>query len=261
MSNSGYSQLYYGSFTEPLQMNSSNETTVMIRLPASQLEDVEWVSIEVVAKDLYEGLNVGYLGVEGTKIGFGVIATGLQNLTQNTAPKITVIDSPMGGENYSENFSLLLNISDEESDGYVVAIRLNNSNYSVELSDCAVMLEYSSNISCEVDIVRDLIPRPVNREDWKFEVIVVDDNSSIWTGPEMSVYLSNNFSIFWTSPLIDNPEDSPSVDQDEGVEQNRALLWGIIGVVLGVIVAAGVMFRGFERRVLDGVPPPFREEE
>ena len=261
MSNSGYSQLYYGSFTEPLQMNSSNETTVMIRLPASQLEGVEWVSIEVVAKDLYEGLNVGYLGVEGTKIGFGVIATGLQNLTQNTAPKITVIDSPMGGENYSENFSLLLNISDEESDGYVVAIRLNNSNYSVELSDCAVMLEYSSNISCEVDIVRDLIPRPVNREDWKFEVIVVDDNSSIWTGPEMSVYLSNNFSIFWTSPLIDNPEDSPSVDQDEGVEQNRALLWGIIGVVLGVIVAAGVMFRGFERRVLDGVPPPFREEE
>ena len=261
MSNSGYSQLYYGSFTEPLQMNSSNETTVMIRLPASQLEDVEWVSIEVVAKDLYEGLNVGYLGVEGTKIGFGVIATGLQNLTQNTAPKITVIDSPMGGENYSENFSLLLNISDEESDGYVVAIRLNNSNYSVELSDCAVMLEYSSNVSCEVDIVRDLIPRPVNREDWKFEVIVVDDNSSIWTGPKMSVYLSNNFSIFWTSPLIDNPEDSPSVDQDEGVEQNRALLWGIIGVVLGVIVAAGVMFRGFERRVLDGVPPPFREEE
>ena len=261
MSNSGYSQLYYGSFTEPLQMNSSNETTVMIRLPASQLEGVEWVSIEVVAKDLYEGLNVGYLGVEGTKIGFGVIATGLQNLTQNTAPKITVIDSPMGGENYSENFSLLLNISDEESDGYVVAIRLNNSNYSVELSDCAVMLEYSSNVSCEIDIVRDLIPRPVNREDWKFEVIVVDDNSSIWTGSEMSVYLSNNFSIFWTSPLIDNPEDSPSVDQDEGVEQNRALLWGIIGVVLGVIVAAGVMFRGFERRVLDGVPPPFREEE
>ena len=261
MSNSGYSQLYYGSFTEPLQMNSSNETTVMIRLPASQLEGVEWVSIEVVAKDLYEGLNVGYLGIEGTKIGFGVVATGLQNLTQNTAPKITVIDSPLGGENYSENFSLLLNISDKENDGYVVAIRLNNSNYSVELSDCAVMLEYSSNVSCEVDIVRDLIPRPVNREDWKFEVIVVDDNSSIWTGTEMSVYLSNNFSIFWTSPLIDNPEDSPSVDQDEKVEQNRALLWGIIGVVLGVIVAAGVMFRGFERRVLDGVPPPFREEE
>ena len=261
MSNSGYSQLYYGSFTEPLQMNSSNETTVMIRLPASQLEGVEWVSIEVVAKDLYEGLNVGYLGIEGTKIGFGVVATGLQNLTQNTAPKITVIDSPLGGENYSENFSLLLNISDKENDGYVVAIRLNNSNYSVELSDCAVMLEYSSNVSCEVDIVRDLIPRPVNREDWKFEVIVVDDNSSIWTGSEMSVYLSNNFSIFWTSPLIDNPEDSPSVDQDERVEQNRALLWGIIGVVLGVIVAAGVMFRGFERRVLDGVPPPFREEE
>lgn len=155
----------------------------------------------------------------------------------------------------------MLNISDEESDGYVVAIRLNNSNYSVELSDCAVVLEYPSNISCEVDVVRDLIPRPVNREDWRFEVIVVDDNSSIWTGSEMSVYISNNFSIYWTSPLIDNPEDSPSVDLDDRVEQNRALVWGIIGVVLGVIVAAGVLFRGFERRVLDSVPPPFGEEE
>lgn len=261
MSNSGYSQLYYGSFTGPLQMNSSNETTVMIRLPASQLEGVEWVSVEVVAKDLHEGLNVGYLGIEGTKVGFGVIATGLQNLTQNTPPEITIIEGPVGGENYTENFSLMLNISDEESDGYVVAIRLNNSNYSVELSDCAVVLEYPSNISCEVDIVRDLIPRPVNREDWKFEVIVVDDNSSIWTGSEMSVYISNNFSIYWTSPLIDNPEDSPSVDLDDRVEQNRALVWGIIGVVLGVIVAAGVLFRGFERRVLDSVPPPFGEEE
>ena len=42
----------------------------------------------------------------------------VKNLTQNTAPKITVIDSPMGGENYSENFSLLLNISDKVS-GFV----------------------------------------------------------------------------------------------------------------------------------------------
>ena len=58
MSNSGFSQLYYESFTNPLMMNSSNETSVMIRLPASQLEGVEWVSVEVVANDIYDGLNV-----------------------------------------------------------------------------------------------------------------------------------------------------------------------------------------------------------
>ena len=52
----------------------------MIRIPSTQLEDVEWVSIEVVANDIYDGLNTGYLGLEGTKVGFGLIATGCRIL-------------------------------------------------------------------------------------------------------------------------------------------------------------------------------------
>ncbi len=261
MSNSGYSQLYYESFTSPLQMNSSNETTVMVRIPSTQLEGVEWVSIEVIANDIYDGMNVGYLGLEGTSIGFGLVATGLQNLTQNTPPEITIIEGPVGGENYSENFSIRLNVSDGENDGYVLAVRLNNSNYSVELSDCGVVLNVASEVFCDIDISRDLIPRPVNREDWRFEIIVVDDNDSIWTQPEIAVYLGNNFSIFWVSPMVDSEGDVPIIEEDEGVEQNRALIWGIVGVIFGVVVAAGMMFRRFERRVLDDVPPPFNDED
>ncbi len=261
MSNSGYSQLYYESFTSPLQMNSSNETTVMVRIPSTQLEGVEWVSIEVIANDIYDGMNVGYLGLEGTSIGFGLVATGLQNLTQNTPPEITIIEGPVGGENYSENFSIRLNVSDGENDGYVLAVRLNNSNYSVELSDCGVVLNVASEVFCDIDISRDLIPRPVNREDWRFEIIVVDDNDSIWTQPEIAVYLGNNFSIFWVSPMVDSEGDGPIIEEDEGVEQNRALIWGIVGVIFGVVVAAGMMFRRFERSVLDDVPPPFNDED
>ena len=261
MSNSGFSQLYYESFTNPLMMNSSNETTVMIRLPASQLEGVEWVSVEVVANDIYDGLNVGYLGLEGTKIGFGLVATGLQNLTQNTAPVITVVEGPEGGENYTGNFSIKVNIFDRENDSYMLAIRLNNSNFTVDLSDCAAVLNHSSDFHCEIDISRDLVPRPVNREDWRFEIIVVDDNLSTWTQPEMSIFLSNNFSIFWVSPMIDFENDTPIIEEDDGIEQNRALIWGVVGVIFGAVVAASIMFRGFEKRVLDNVPPPFREEE
>ena len=261
MSNSGYSQLYYESFTSPLQMNSSNETTVMVRIPSTQLEGVEWVSIEVIANDIYDGMNAGYLGLEGTSVGFGLVATGLQNLTQNTPPEITIIEGPVGGENYSENFSIRLNVSDGENDGYVLAVRLNNSNYSVELSDCGMVKDVESEIFCDVDISRDLIPRPVNREDWRFEIIVVDDNDSIWTQPEIAVYLGNNFSIFWVSPMVDSEGDVPIIEEDEGVEQNRALIWGIVGVIFGVVVAAGMMFRRFERRVLDDVPPPFNDED
>ena len=152
-------------------------------------------------------------------------------------------------------------VFDKENDSYVLAIRLNNSNYSVDLSDCGMVMDVESEILCEIDISRDLIPRPVNREDWRFEIIVVDDNDSIWTKPEMSVYLGNNFSIYWVSPLVDFDEDVPIIEQEDVVKQNRALIWGVVGVVFGVIVAAGMMFRGFEKHVLDDVPPPFREEE
>ena len=258
---SGFSQLYYESFINPLNMNSSNETTVMIRIPSSQLEDVEWVSVEVVANDIHDGMNFGYLGLEGTRVGFGLVATGLQNFTQNSPPEITIIEGPSGGENYSDNFSIKLNVTDAENDGYVLAIQLNNSNYSVGLSDCGVVLDIASEIYCEIDISRDLIPRPVNRNDWRFEIIVVDNNQSVWTQSEITVYLSNNFSIFWVSPMVDFEGEGPIVEKDEGVEQNRALIWGVIGVIIGVIVAAGMLFRGFEKRVLDDVPPPFREEE
>ena len=258
---SGFSQLYYESFINPLNMNSSNETTVMIRIPSSQLEDVEWVSVEVVANDIHDGMNFGYLGLEGTRVGFGLVATGLQNFTQNSPPEITIIEGPSGGENYSDNFSIKLNVTDAENDSYVLAIQLNNSNYSVGLSDCGVVLDIASEIYCEIDISRDLIPRPVNRDDWRFEIIVVDNNQSVWTQSEMTVYLSNNFSIFWVSPMVDFEGEGPIVEKDEGVEQNRALIWGVIGVIIGVIVAAGMLFRGFEKRVLDDVPPPFREEE
>ena len=56
-------------------------------------------------------------------------------------------------------------------------------------------------------------------------------------------------------------DESPMVKTTGETEQNRTLILGVIGVILGVIVAAGIMFRGFENRVFPDVPPPFREEE
>ena len=261
ISNSGYSQMFYGSFADPMEMHSSNETTVMVRLPSSQLEGVEWVEVSVVAKKIHNGSNEGMLGLEGTKIGFGLFGSGIKNMTQNTAPIITIIEGPGGNENYTDNFSIELNISDLEDDGFLVVIRLNNSNYSIDLGDCAIVLNYSSNLSCEIDIAKNLVPQPINREDWRFEILVVDDNSSIWTEPKFSAFSSNNFSIWWTSPMLEEEGEAPPSDQGSETEGNRALFWGVGGVVIGAIVAAGIMFRKFEDRVLDKVPSPFREEE
>tara|TARA_B100000282_G_scaffold104984_1_gene74314 strand:- start:1014 stop:3068 length:2055 start_codon:yes stop_codon:yes gene_type:complete len=258
---SGYSQLYYSSVANPLNLNSTNETTVMVRLSASQLESVEWLRIEVVANSVHEGSNPGTLGINGTKLGFGLAATGVQELYQNTAPIVSIINGPSGGENYSENISLNLSVTDFEGDGYAVVLRLNNSNFSIDLSDCALVSSTVSNINCNINIVQDLVPRPINRNDWRLEILAADDNSSVWTTPMMSTYTSNNFSIWWTSPMLDEINEERPIVNEGKTEQNRVLLWGVFGVIVGVIVASGVMFRGFEKRIFSEVPSPFREEE
>ena len=258
---SGYSQLYYRSVVNPLNFNSTNETTVMVRLSSSQLENVDWLKIEVVADRVHQGSNYGMLGINGTKVGFGLVATGVKEFLPNNAPLISLIEGPLGGENYSEKISLTLSVTDEDGDGYAVAIRLNNSNYSIDLPDCAVVLSVVENFTCDVKIPEDLFLLPINRNDWNFYVVVVDDNSSYWTKPMISTFSSNNFSIWWNSPFFDDLDERPPKIKEVNTEQNRAFFWGVVGVVLGVIVAAGIMFRGFENRVFSEVTSPFREEE
>ena len=260
-SNSGYSQLYYESWKNPHQTNSSNETTVMVRLPKEQVSELEWLEIEIHAKDIYQGQNQGMLGLEGDRLGFGLVATGVENLEQNSAPSILEVAGPQLNENYSIEFSVTLNISDDNNDTIAVAVRLVNSNFSVDLSDCGKIIVKIGVIDCRVDIAGDLIPRPVNREDWYFEVIAADNNSSLWTSPKVSYYISNTFSIWWESPLIEDETTINQTTESKPDRQNRTFMLAIFGVVVGVVVAASTMFRKFEKRILEGVESPFVTEE
>ena len=172
-----------------------------------------------------------------------------------------MLDGPVGGENYTENISVTVSIEDLEMDGYVVAFRMINDNFSVDLGDCAVAYNYSNDVDCLIVVSKDLVPLAINRHDWRIEIVAADDNNSVWTSPKFSTLSTANFTVWWTSPLLEEEPPRQEITTDDTVEQNRAFLWGVIGVVLGAIVAAGVMFRRFENRVLDGVPPPFVEEE
>ena len=64
----------------------------------------------------------GFSITTSTSFGFGLIATGVQDFTQNLPPEITIIDAPGEGENYTDNFSISLNVFDRENDGYVLAV-------------------------------------------------------------------------------------------------------------------------------------------
>ena len=102
---------------------------------------------------------------------------------------------------------------------------------------------------------------PINREDWYLEIIAIDDNSSFWTGPRTSSFETEIFAVWWEPPLLEEPVVSLPVEESSDVGDNRALIWGIMGVVAGVIVATSVMFRGNESVISKWVLPPFREEE
>ena len=157
--------------------------------------------------------------------------------------------------------TLELSIIDSEGDNVVLAIRLANGNYSVDLGDCAVALNSNFNSSCSVDISKELIPRKVNRHDWRFEVVAIDDNSSVWTEFGISLFHTENFTIWWENPAFIEPDVWPQEDEVLENKQNDALLLGILGFVIGALVAASVMFRGVKRNWSEDVKSPFREEE
>ena len=55
----------------------SNETTVQIKISSSDLEDVEWIDIEVRARYISPGPNPGYIGLGGDKVGFALVSKGV----------------------------------------------------------------------------------------------------------------------------------------------------------------------------------------
>lgn len=288
---SGTSALYYSSVASPHGMNSSNETTVMIRLSAEQLEGVEWLDVEIVAANISQGSNPGTVGIEGDRLGFALSITGLDrdddsdgvfnhidlcNSTlpsapvdsdgcaiQNNAPELQFIIDPSGG-NHTHELVIMIGVSDEEGDVVNVAMRLFSPNLTIDLGDCARRLENVTMHQCIIVVEEDLVIYQINRHDWRLEIIAIDENISEWTHPLISNLSSDEFTIWWENPALIGSGGGTNVsDGDEGdeVSQNRALLWGIFGIVTGVIVAAGFVFRGFEKKYIDEVPPPFVEDE
>ena len=117
---------------------------------------------------------------------------------------------------------------------------------------------------CIVVVEEDLVIYQINRHDWRLEVVAIDENNSEWTHSLISNLSSDAFTIWWENPALIDGGGGANVSDGGGgdeVSQNRALLWGIFGIVTGAIVAAGFMFRGFERKYIGDVPPPFIEEE
>ena len=257
----GFSQTYTPFFKSAYSHNSTNETTVMVRLPSEYVDSLEWLKLEVYAKSVHNGSRTGTVGLEGDRLGFAISASGVKEFAPNSPPQIVLNEGPALNENYSHQLTIDVDIFDYEGDSGVVALRLVNDNFTIDLLDCAKTFQNSTNINCNVNFSKGMMTMPINRVDWRLEIVAVDDNNSVWTQTLFSTFLTENFTIWWTSPFDDNNNFNISDEQKSPTHQNRALLWGIFGVVLGVIIAASVMFRRLENDVFEDLKPPFIEEE
>ena len=260
--NREYSQMYYESWNSPLSMNSSNETTVMIKLPYEELEGCEWVTVEVVAKNIFNGTNKGMLGLEGDKLGFGIVISGVDDLTENSAPKINIVNEPHKGENISQDFSILVNVTDEEGDGFEIGFRGFNDNFSIEFDRCFAIGNKTSQINCNISIDNDFTPFIINREDWYLEITVRDDNSSFWTTSKSNNYTTANFTIWIDNELFG--ADTIQKDVIDNVDNDgefSLISVGLFGLIFGIIIGACVMFSRLIRPSTNDVLPPFFTED
>jgi len=298
MTSSGYSPMYYASSGSPNTKSSSNETTVMIRIPASELENIDWLEIEVFANNITNGTNQGGVGVNGNRLGFALAATGINEnpwewqdedndnvineidqcpntfigapvdeegcAIMNTGPAIVILEKPNNNDNYSDNVSIKWAIEDQEGDDVVVVVRLVSTNLTIDLSDCGKVFTKFLISECVIGIPDDIILYQFNRNDWVFEIVAADSNSSAWTNPMINLISTDNFTIWWNNPLLieeNNTNNTVSNRDNDSSSNNQALLLGIVGVVAGVLFAASVLFRRYEKRYFNSVPKPFVEEE
>lgn len=75
----GFSTWYNGSIDldDNTIFKNQNETTVEIKFSASDLQDVDWLDIEVRARYISPGNNPGYVGISGDRVGFALAVKGV----------------------------------------------------------------------------------------------------------------------------------------------------------------------------------------
>lgn len=74
---SGYSSIFPAENFTDLTINQSNETSLGVKIPITELGNVDWLDIDITANYVAPGNSHGTVGVDGNRVGFALAAKGV----------------------------------------------------------------------------------------------------------------------------------------------------------------------------------------
>ena len=141
----GFSSIFSNESLEFANIQKSNETSVSVKIPMSELVDISWLDIEVHANYVAPGNTPGSVGVDGDRVGFALAAKGVIRDSQNWEDSdgdgiANAVD--LCPNQHSQNYDLDLDGCPDDTDGdgiddqYDLCPSINSQGYDSDLDGC-----------------------------------------------------------------------------------------------------------------------------
>ena len=161
----------------------------------------------------------------------GVPVTGIGCAQQNASPRVFLDESFLQSHD-NESITILFSILD--IDAVNVSVSLERvEGLAGTVSVCTLSIENDSWNTCTVDVLNDFFPLSADGN-WTVNIYAQDLNSSSWTSPSSTTYVSNVFEI-----------DIPVVESNSESKASESWIYIAIATSLGLAVLLSFVFLRF----------------
>ena len=161
----------------------------------------------------------------------GVPVTGIGCAQQNESPRVFLDESFLQSH---DNESLTIHFSILDIDAVNVSVSLERvEGLAGTVSVCTLSIENDSWNTCTVDVLNDFFPLSADGN-WTVNIYAQDLNSSSWTSPSSTTYVSNVFEI-----------DIPVVESNSESKASESWIYIAIATSLGLAVLLSFVFLRF----------------
>jgi len=141
---------------------------------------------------------------------------------------------------------------------------LNNSSVggSYSITSCTKTNVGNGNFSCSWEIPKDLPVWDIRGLDLQIELFVQSRNSSPEAKLDTLILRDDAvFSSQWNNPLLDSNDDAQDAQNEGAASQNRALLWGVLGLLGGFVLMYQLGWNVRRGETQETVRPAFEHDE